>query len=47
MFSNRLFTVNGDQGNVYIDLSKNDLTSDKIKLYALKNLTAASCDIVG
>ena len=32
---------------VYIDLGKTDLTSDKIKLYVRKNLTAASCDMVG
>ena len=32
---------------VYIDLGKTDLTSDKIKLYVRKNLTAAFCDMVG
>ena len=32
---------------VYIDLGKTDLTSDKIKLYVRKNLTAFFCDMVG
>ena len=32
---------------VYIDSGKTDLTSDKIKLYVRKNLTAAFCDMVG
>ena len=32
---------------VYIDLGKTNLTSDKIKLYVHKNLTAALCDMVG
>ena len=32
---------------VNIELGKSDLTSDKIKLYVSKNLTAAFCDIVG
>ena len=32
---------------VYIDLTKTDLTSDKIRLYVRKNLTAVFCDTVG
>ena len=45
-----LFTFCGAislKGNVYIDLPTTDLTSDKIKLYLRKNLTAAFCDIDG
>ena len=33
--------------HVYIDLGKNDLTSDKIKSYVHKNLTTAFCNIFG
>ena len=32
---------------VQVDLGKTDLTSDEIKLYVRKNLTAAFCDMVG
>ena len=40
-------TVKPIQQGVYIDLGKAALTSDKIKLYVRKNLTAAFCDMVG
>ena len=43
----KVWGIQDNLSPVYIDLGKTDLTSDKIKLYVRKNLTAAFCDMVG